>query len=90
MKYKLPRRTKYEIWVEILEVCLNHSRHQSWILRELRLKTESVKSALQFLLDRNLLNQINHDNDWTEYRTSLKGKEALVHFYALISNFFNG
>jgi len=88
VKRKLPRRTKYEIWVEILEVCLNHSRHQSWILRELRLKTESVKSALQFLLNRNLLNQINPDNDWTEYRTSLKGKEALAHFYALISNFF--
>jgi predicted transcriptional regulator len=89
VKNNLIRRTKYEIWVEILEVCLNHPRHQSWILRELRLKTESVKVALKFLLERNLINQISpQDDKWVEYRTSLKGKEALSHFYALITNFF--
>ncbi|MHA1522194.1 MAG: winged helix-turn-helix domain-containing protein [Promethearchaeota archaeon] len=84
------RRTKYEIWVGILEVCLYTPRHQSWILRELGMKTEAVKEALNFLLERNLLNSLEKDDDnWISYHTSLKGKEALNHFYHLITHFFS-
>ena len=86
----LPRRTKYEIWVAILEVCLNSPRHQSWILRELSLKTNHAKQEIEFLLHRKLLNEIlNKEDNWPAYQTSLKGKKALTHFYRLISNFFN-
>lgn len=85
----MPRRTKYEIWVEILEVCLNQSRHQSWILRELGLKTDHVKDSIQFLIDRDLLHADNQEEEkWVGYQTTLKGKEALLHFYTLITNFF--
>ncbi len=86
----MSRRTKYEIWVEILEVCLNSPRHQSWILRELRLKTNHVKESLQFLVNRNLIKVEEEDNDvWLVYRTTTKGKEALLHYYKLISDFFS-
>ena len=57
------RRTKYEIWVEILEVCLNQPRTQSWILRDLRLKTEHVKNSLQFLIDRELNRGFGRNTD---------------------------
>jgi len=86
----LPRRTKYEIWVSILEVCLNSPRHQSWILRELSLKTNHAKQEIEFLLQRNLLNEIiSNEDNWPAYQTSIKGKKALNHFYRLITNFFN-
>ena len=86
----MTRRTKYEIWVAILEVCLNFPKHQSGILRELSLKTNHAKQEIEFLLQRNLLNEtLNKDDKWPSYQTSLKGKKALNHFYRLISNFFN-
>jgi predicted transcriptional regulator len=85
----LNRRTKYEIWVEILEICLNKPLHQSKILRELRLKTEMVKEALNFLKKRGLIEETEIEKDnWTAYRTTLKGKQALNHFYTLIQKFF--
>lgn len=85
----MARRTKYEIWVEILEVCLNQPRHQSWILRELRLKTDHVKDSLQFLINRGLIKAEEPEDDvWMAYRTTSKGKEALLHFYTLITNYF--
>ena len=90
MGEKLLRRTKYEIWVEILEVCLNEPHHQSWILKELSLKTDLVKKSIAFLLERNLLIEIIDEEDkWTAYRTTMKGKEALSHFYQLMTNFFS-
>ncbi len=73
-----------------MEVCLNSPRHQSWILRELSLKTNHAKQEIEFLLHRKLLNEIlNKEDNWVAYQTSLKGKKALNHFYRLISNFFN-
>ncbi len=54
------------------------------------LKTETVKEALNFLLERNLLNSIEKEQDkWRAYHTSIKGKEALNHFYHLITHFFS-
>jgi len=85
----MSRRTKYEIWVEILEFCQHHARHQSGILRELRLKTEHVKSALQFLIDRDLITAETKEGDeWITYQTTPKGKEALLQFYTLITDYF--
>ena len=83
------RRTKYEIWAEILEICLMTPHYQSFILRELRLKTVLVKSALNFLLERDLLEEFTTEGElWTQYRTTPKGKEALSKFYDLFTQYF--
>ena len=56
------KRSKFEIWSEILESCLRRPRSQTWLLRKIRLKTKTVKTALQFLQSRELLEQIE-DSD---------------------------
>ena len=84
------RRTKYEIWVEILEICLNTPHHQSFILHSLGSKTELVKNALDYLLSRELISEMNTDEQkWVSYQTTLKGKQALSQFYDLITKFFS-
>ncbi len=83
------RRTKYEIWAEILEVCLKSPRSQSWILRELRLKTVNAKEALDFLSERGLIEMIHLENSkWDGYRTTILGKQALHDFYKLLRHYF--
>ncbi len=83
------RRTKYEIWAEILEVCSKSPRSQSWILRELRLKTVNTKEAIDFLIERGLIELNNTENSkWDVYKTTLLGKEALNDFYKLIRKYF--
>lgn len=84
------RRNKFEIWSEILEACNRVPRTQSWLLRELRLKTSSIKEALGFLMERELVNQVDEDNYNTiAYLTTVKGKEALRSYYNLITKYFN-
>ncbi|TFG17520.1 MAG: hypothetical protein EU530_10500 [Promethearchaeota archaeon] len=58
----ISRRRRYEIWAEILEVCLQSPRTQSWIIRELRLKTQNAKEALDFLAKRDLIEPISIEN----------------------------
>jgi len=70
-----------------MESCLRTPRTQTWLLREIRLKTQVIKETLQFLLVRHLIEQID-DNDVTKYRTTKKGEEALLKYYNLISDFF--
>ena len=83
------RRTKYEIWAEILEVCLNSPRSQSWIIRELRLKTVNAKEALDFLSNRGLIKLDHLENSkWDGYKTTDLGKQALHDFYKLIRQYF--
>ena len=71
----------------MLESCLRTPRTQTWLLREIRLKTQAIKDILQFLLVRHLIEQIN-DNDGIRYRTTKKGEEALLKYYNLINDFF--
>jgi len=83
-----PRRSKFEIWAEILEFCLRVKRTQTWLLRKTRLKTSAIKETLQFLLSRNLIEQLN-DDDIIKYHTTDRGEEVLKRFYTLINDYFN-
>ena len=83
------RRSKYEIWVSILELCYEIPLHQTMIFRKLRLTTQKGKNSLGFLLEQNLLTQIKDDEGkWFQYQTTEKGIKALNEFNELILNFF--
>lgn len=82
------RRSRYEIWSEILEVCLYVPRSQTWILRKLGLKTNSVKENINFLLERELI-EIHMQDELKLYKTSKKGEEALMLFYKLVIKYFD-
>ncbi|MHA1915392.1 MAG: winged helix-turn-helix domain-containing protein [Promethearchaeota archaeon] len=81
------RRSKFEIWAEVLEFCLRAKRTQTWLLRKTRLKTSAIKETLEFLLSRNLLEQLT-DNDITKYHTTDRGEEVLKRFYSLVNDYF--
>ena len=81
------RRSKFEIWAEVLEYCLRHKRTQTWLLRETRLKTSAIKKALQFLLSRNLIEQMK-DEDLIKYQTTDRGKDVLNKFYTMVNDYF--
>lgn len=82
------RRSKFEIWAEVLEFCLREKRTQTWLLRKTRLKTSAIKEILQFLLSRSLIEQLN-DDDIIKYRTTGRGEEVLRRFYTLINDYFD-
>jgi len=82
------RRNKFEIWAEVLEFCLRAKRTQTWLLRETRLKTSAIKETLQFLLSRNLIEELNEDNI-AKYHTSARGEEVLKRFYTLVNDYFD-
>ena len=82
------RRNKFEIWAEVLEFCLRAKRTQTWLLRETRLKTSVIKETLQFLLSRNLIQQLN-DDDGKKYQTTERGEEVLKRFYTLVNDYFD-
>ncbi len=82
------RRSKFEIWAEVLEFCLRTKRTQTWLLRKTRLKTSAIKETLQFLLSRNLIEQLN-DEDIIKYHTTDRGEEVLKQFYTLINDYFD-
>jgi len=82
------RRSKFEIWAEVLEFCLRSKRTQTWLLRETRLKTSAIRETLEFLLSRNLIEQLNEE-DITKYRTTDLGEEALKKFYTLVNDYFD-
>jgi len=83
------RRNQFEIWAEVLEVCVRNGRTQSWLLRQLRLKTSAIKDALEFLLGAGLIAvTANSDVDSRQYQTTPKGEEALTTYYKLITKYF--
>ncbi|MFW9779098.1 MAG: winged helix-turn-helix domain-containing protein [Candidatus Heimdallarchaeota archaeon] len=81
------RRSSFEIWSELLEVCARTPRTQSWLRRNLRLKTSGFKEAIEFLMVRGLIKEVNNFGSF-EYLTTKKGEEALLHYYKLINRFF--
>ena len=84
-----PRRTKYERWVELLEVCVWEPRTQSWLMRQLGLKTQIIKEDIQFLLDAGLFVQIDKPEVGIYvFKTTEKGRDALDQFYTLVTQFF--
>ncbi len=82
------RRSKFEIWSEVLQSCLRKKRTQTWLLRETRLKTSVIKEVLEFLTSRNLIEHID-ESDNIRYQTTDRGKEALKKFYTLINDYFD-
>lgn len=82
------RRSKFEIWAEVLEFCLRAKRTQTWLLRKTRLKTNAIKESLQFLLSRNLIEQLD-DDEIIKYQTTQRGEEALKRFYTLVNDYFD-
>ncbi len=82
---KPTRRSKFEIWAELLEACARTSRTQSWLLRKVGLKTSAIKEALDFLNTAGLLSQQNVNN---EFITTKKGESALTQYYQLITKYF--
>ncbi|MFQ5820723.1 MAG: winged helix-turn-helix domain-containing protein [Candidatus Heimdallarchaeota archaeon] len=86
---KLVRRSKFEIWVEILEACVRTSRSQSWLLQRVGLKTQTIKESLHFLIVSGLLKQLLISNgDRREFQTTMKGEEALSQYYELVTKYF--
>ncbi len=82
------KRSKFEIWSKVLEFCLRKKRSQTWLLQNARLNTSSIKEALQFLLPRNLIEELNEENV-IKFQTTAKGEEALQKFYTLINDYFD-
>jgi len=82
------RRSKFEIWAEVLQFCLRANRTQTWLLRKTRLKTSAIKEALQFLLSRNLIEQQN-EGDIVKYHTTNRGQDVLKKFYILVNDYFD-
>ena len=86
---KQVRRSKFEIWAELLEACARTPRTQSWLLRRVGLKTRAIKEALDFLAATGLIeSQPSSDSDLGEFRTTPKGEEALTQYYQLITKYF--
>ena len=84
------RRTKYERWAEILEACVWEARTQSWLMRELGLKTKSIKEDVGFLVKAGLIEQLDApDVGIYVYKTTEKGRKVLDKFYQMISGFFS-
>ncbi len=84
------RRNQFEIWAEVLETCVRAGRTQSWLLRQLRLKTSAIKEALEFLLAAGLvIATVNAGDDTREYQTTPKGEEALTTYYKLVTKYFS-
>ena len=52
------------------------------------LKNERIKETLEFLLSRNLIEQLN-DGDMKKYQTTKRGEEVLKRFYTLINDYFD-
>ena len=83
------RRSKFEIWAELLEACARTPRTQSWLLRRVGLKTRAIKEALDFLVTAGLIEtQSSPDSDLGEFRTTAKGEEALTQYYQLVTKYF--
>ncbi|WP_457919753.1 winged helix-turn-helix domain-containing protein [Candidatus Lokiarchaeum ossiferum] len=84
-----PRRNKYELWVEILDLCTSQEIHLSQIIRDLRLRTSKCKEYLLFLMQKDLLHVKHSSTDNSiVYITTNKGKKAVQQFMQLISKYF--
>ena len=59
-------------------------------MRELGLKTQMIKEDVSFLIEAELIEQVDEpESGIFVFRTTDKGKEALSKFYQLVSTFFS-
>jgi predicted transcriptional regulator len=84
------RRNRFEIWSEILEACLRTCRTQSWLIRKIGVKTSVMKEALEVLEEKGLIEKVENPEAGLnfEFRTTMKGEQALLHYYKLITEYF--
>lgn len=74
-----------------METCLRKGRTQSALLRDLRLKTQSIKEALEFLCNKGLIKaSTDTDLELRLYETTPKGEAALTTYYTLLTQYFGG
>jgi predicted transcriptional regulator len=58
-------------------------------MRHLGMKTQIIKEDLSFLLESELLEQMDEPQEGIyEFKTTEKGREALTQFYKLVTQFF--
>ena len=83
------RRSRFELWSEVLDVCLWNGRTQSWLIWKVGVNTRTIKEVLDFLQARKLIEKKQEENNGGDlYFTTESGKEALKQFYLLVSKFF--
>ena len=83
------RRSRFELWSEVLDFCLWNGRTQSWLIRKMGVNTRTIKEVLEFLLVRKLIEKKQGEKNGGEvYFTTEPGKEALKQYYLLVSKFF--
>jgi len=84
-----PRRNKYEIYAEILDLCTQDKIHLSFIIRELRLQTQKCKEYLVFLVSRGLLSLIETEINDFIYVTTEKGRDGVKEFLSVLDQYFS-
>lgn len=83
------RRSRFELWSELMELCMWNPRTQSWLVRKMGVNTRTIKEILKFLLVRKLIDRKQGENgELFQYLTTETGKEALKQYYLLVSKFF--
>jgi predicted transcriptional regulator len=85
-----PRRNRFEIWSEVLEACLRDSKTQSYLIRKVGVKTSTVKDALDVLEESGLIEKVENLEAGLnyEFRTTVKGENALLQYYKLVTEYF--
>jgi predicted transcriptional regulator len=82
------RRTKYDLWSEILESCVENQRTKFWLTSRLRLSYKVVDECLRFLSNRKLIETTESQNETTKYKTTVEGQEALSAYKLLVGKYF--
>jgi predicted transcriptional regulator len=83
------RRTRYEIWAEILEACSGDRRTQGWLIRHLGLRHDYAQDALDFLIERDLITTSPDEMGNLTYEISERGRMALAQYYMLVDRYFS-
>jgi predicted transcriptional regulator len=87
---QLPRRTKYEIWTEILGSCVKMQRTKFWLTSRLGLSWKVVDESLRFLTAAELIEASEPlGRETTKYKTTARGREALSVYKLLVRKFFS-
>jgi len=85
-----PRRNRFEIWSEVLEACLQDSKTQSYLIRKVGVKTSTMKDALEVLEESGLIEKVENPEAGLNYEfgTTVKGENALLQYYKLVTEYF--
>jgi predicted transcriptional regulator len=82
------RRTKYDLWSEILDSCVEKQRTKFWLTSRLRLSYKVVDESLRFLTNGKLIKTTERQSETTKYKTTVKGQEALNVYKLLVEKYF--